>query len=78
VWPYLGYVKNIPAELLGLFWGEHLDAYVPAGIVAALNGFEKVLCLEVWVDGVEVCGLLIVQSSVALVLWSLSDKSLEV
>ena len=65
--PDLGEVEDVPAELLGLFGGEHLDVASPGGVLAALDGVEEVLGVPIGVSGGEVAGFFVGESLVALV-----------
>ena len=44
VWPDFGQVKDVPAELLGLFGGQNLYEACPGREVARFNSIEEILC----------------------------------
>lgn len=65
--PDLGQVKDIPAELLGLFWAEDLHVAGPGRAFALVDGFEEVLGVPVGVLRGQLAGFLVVEGLVALV-----------
>ena len=65
--PDLGQIEHVPAELLGLLWGEHLNVDGPAGELAALDGLEEILGVPVGVLRGHLAGLLVVEGLVALI-----------
>lgn len=67
LWPDLGQVEDVPAELLGLLRREDLNVDGPRWVVALLDSLKEVLGMPVWVVTSKLAGLLVVQGLDALV-----------
>ena len=60
-------VKDIPAELFGLLGRQHLYEDAPRGVVAILDGVEKVLSVPIGVLRCQLGGFVTVEGLAALV-----------
>jgi hypothetical protein len=67
LWPDLGQVEDVPAELLSFFWRENLDVDGPAWEVTFLDRVEQILGVPVWVLGCHLASLFIGESLATLV-----------
>ena len=65
--PDLGQVEDVPAELLGLLGGEHLEVAGPGGRVAVLDAVEQILGVPVRVFGGHVGGFGVGEGLAALI-----------
>lgn len=61
LWPDLGQIKDVEAELLGFLWRHNLDVDGPGWVVALLDGLEEILGAVIWVLGSQLAGLLVVE-----------------
>lgn len=67
LWPNFGQVKDVPAELLGLFGGEDLDITSPAGEIARLDLVKEILRGIVGVFATEFARGIVVEGLDALI-----------
>lgn len=67
LWPDLGQVKDVPAELLGFLRCKHLNIDGPAGKLSLLDGLEKILSVPVRVISRHLVGFFSRKCLVALI-----------
>lgn len=67
LWPDLGQVKDVPAELLCFLRCKHLDVDGPAGEISLLDGLEKILSVPVRVVSRHLGGFFACKCLVALI-----------
>ena len=67
LWPNLGQVEDVEAELLGFLGRHNLDVDGPGWVVTLLDGLKEVLGVVVWVLRRQLAGLLIVEGLDTLV-----------
>ena len=65
--PDFGEVEDVPAEFLGVAWGEDLEVTGPGRVVAFLDGVEEVLRMPVRVLGGHFARFLVVEGFTALI-----------
>lgn len=67
LWPDLGQVKDVPAELFGFLRCKHLNVDGPAGEFSLLDGLEKILSVPVRVISGHLVGFFSRKCLVALI-----------
>lgn len=67
LWPDLGQVKDVPAELFGFLRCKHLNVDGPAGVLSLLDGLEKILSVPVGVLSRHLGGFFSSKRLVALI-----------
>ena len=67
LWPDLGQVENVPAELLGLLRREDLNVDGPGWVVSPVDGVEEIFSVPVWVLRRHLASFGIVEGLVALI-----------
>src|SRR5579862_4362490 len=77
MWPDFCQVKYVPAELLCLLWGKHLDVNCPRRKVPLLDRVKEILSVMIWVLGCHLSSFLICKVFNALVCFDMDLNIVE-